>query len=84
MSAILAAQPFLSGLSPKQQAMARELAARKFAPMDHTQLVATEAVIDRVKDASQALLARYGKVLELRNTPRAKADDRLNRLRSSI
>jgi hypothetical protein len=81
VSAILAAQPFLSGLSAKQHAVARELAARKFAPVDHAQLVATEAVIDRVKAASQVLLARYGKVLELRNTPKAKADDGLARLR---
>ena len=75
--AILAAQPFLSGLSAKQQATARDLAARKFAPIDHAQLVATEAVISRVKDESQVLLGRYGKVLELRNTPNAKADDGL-------
>jgi hypothetical protein len=45
------------------------------APVDHVQLVATEAVIDRVKSASQVLLGRYAKVLDLRNTPKAKADD---------
>jgi hypothetical protein len=46
----------------------RDLAARKFASLDHAQLVATEAVIDRVKDASHVLIGRYGKVLELWNT----------------
>lgn len=80
VAAILAAQPFLSGLSAKQHATARELAARKFAPVDHAQFVATEAVINRVKDASQVLVGRYGKVLELRNTPKAKADAGLAKL----
>lgn len=81
VAAIFAAQPFLSGLSAKQHANARELAARKFAPVHHGQLAATEAVIDRVKAGSQSLLDRYSKVLALRNTPKAKADDGLEKLR---
>lgn len=61
VSAFLAAQPFLSDLSAKQQATARDLAARKFAPVDHAHFVATENVTDRLKGASQVLLGRYGK-----------------------
>jgi hypothetical protein len=83
VAAILAAQPFLSGLSAKQAANARELAARKFAPVHYDQLVATEKVIDRVKAASQSFLGRFGKVLELRNSPKAKADAGLAKLRQS-
>lgn len=83
VAAILAAQPFLSGLSPRQAESARELAARKFAPVHYDQLVATEKVIDRVKAASQSFLGRYGKVLDLRNTPRAKADAGLAKLRQT-
>jgi ribosomal protein L14E/L6E/L27E len=80
-SAILAAPPFLSGLSAKQSANAREAAARKFAPAHYDQLVATEKVIDRVKAASQSFVRRYRKALALRNTPKAKADDRLAKLK---
>lgn len=84
VAAVLAAQPFLSGLSAKQGANARELAACKFAPVHHGQLAATEAVIDRVKAGSQSLLDRYSKVLALRNTPKAKADDGLEKLRRAF
>jgi hypothetical protein len=83
VAAILAAPPFLSGLTARQQASMRELAAQEFTPVDHAQLAATEAAIERVQRASGAFLARYAKVLELRNTPKAKADDGLARLRQA-
>lgn len=37
-----------------------------------------------MKAASQSFVGHYGKVLELRNTPRAKADDGLATLRAAI
>jgi hypothetical protein len=83
VAAILAAPPFLSGLSARQGANAREAAARRLAPIPYGQLVATEKVIDRVRAASQSFVGRYGKALALRNTPKAKADAGLAKLRQA-
>lgn len=67
VSAVLAGQGFLSGLTEERHKTVRDMAAQKFAPTDHAQLMATEAVIEKVMTAGQHLVGRYAKALERRN-----------------
>jgi hypothetical protein len=79
-SALLHAQPFLSGLDVKSHATLRAQAAAKFAPIDSAQHAATSAAIDRVMNAGSSLFGRYTKVLKLKSSPQAVAAEKMKAL----
>lgn len=65
VAAALAAPPYLSGLTAEHLAVARELAARRFAPTEHAQSLAVATAIERVKTAAGTFVGRYAKVVDL-------------------
>jgi hypothetical protein len=80
VTALLHAQPFLSGLDAKAHATMRQQAAAKFAPSDSAQYEATVAAVDRVMQAGSSLSARYSKVMRLKDSPQAKAAEQMKKL----
>lgn len=80
VAAILHAPPYLSGLTDEMVEIVRASAAAKFAPLDSAQLAATERAIQQVMSAGNALTGRYVRVLDLRNSPTARAAGSLRAL----
>lgn len=80
VAALLAAPSFLSGLDDKELGLVRTRAAAKFAPVDASQLTATREVLDKVHAAGSRLIARYGKVVDLRDSPAVRAAQSVRKL----
>jgi hypothetical protein len=79
-AAVIHAQPFLSGFTPKQVEMLRECAAVQWAPQEFSQSVATAKLIDQVYAAGSALLGRVAKVTQLRETKEAIINKKIKAL----
>ncbi|MDP2374270.1 hypothetical protein [Reyranella sp.] len=80
VAAVLAAPSFLSGLAPASQAMVRDLAARRWAPVDHAQAQAVAKAIERVTTASKVIVGRYSRVLKLADGPGGRATRAIGKL----
>lgn len=80
VAAVLAAPPFLSGLSPETLVMVRDLAARRWAPVDYAQGKAVAKAIERVMTASTTIVGRYARVLKLADGPSGKASQAIGKL----
>lgn len=80
VSAVLTAQAFLSGLSEDDHAALRKSAEEAFAPQDWRQLLAVQAVSERVLKARGHLTRKCDDILRLRDTPSARAATKLKNL----
>lgn len=75
VSAVINAPPFLSGLQPEEVAQLRIAAAQKFAPLETAQRQAVATVAERVRNAAQAMSAKFGEVQRRRKSPEALAQE---------
>jgi hypothetical protein len=80
LAALLAGPAYLSGMSKEQADLARALAEEAFAPQESAQLRAARVVLDRVRDAGSALVAYYGEVVALRDSPASRARRAIDKL----
>lgn len=80
VAAVIAAPPFLSGLAPASHAMVRDLAARRWAPVDHAQAQAVARAIEHVTTASKVIVGRYSRVLKLADGPSGRASPAIGKL----
>lgn len=80
LASLLAGPAYLSGMSREQADLARTLAEEVFAPVEGAQLRAARVVLDRVREAGSALVAYYGEVTALRDTPASRARRAIDKL----
>lgn len=69
VAALLSAPPYLSGMTPEVAASLRSRAADRWAPVESAQARALERAVDRVIDASRALVERYAAVVRRAERP---------------
>jgi len=81
VSAVVNAQPFLSGMKPEEHGSARLLAAQTFAAEAVAQRQAVGKLRDAVDLAGAEVLKRFAAVQRGKDTPRAKANRELAKLK---
>jgi len=80
VAAVLAAPPYLSGLTPKQHSELRGLAERKFAPTETAQRDAADAIIAHVMKVASVFVGRLGEALKVADTPAGRATAKIGEL----
>jgi hypothetical protein len=80
VSAILAAQPYLSGLSTEDHGAVHNHAAAAFAAQEWEQLQAVEKLAQRVADASGQLMQKFAQIKRLGDTASGRANAKLKSL----
>jgi len=80
VAALLSAPAYLSGLSKEQADLTRKMAEETFAQVESAQLHAAEKVLERVREAGGQLMAFYGEITTLKNTPAARARAAMDKL----
>ncbi|QGY00186.1 hypothetical protein EI983_18720 [Roseovarius faecimaris] len=81
VAAVLDGQPFLSGLKHEEWNNARILATQAFAPQSVKEREAVTKLLQSVDLAGQEVIARYTKVRSGADTPRARANRELAKLK---
>ncbi len=84
VSAVVNAQPFLSGMKPDQHGEARLLAAETFAADAVAQRQAVAKLIEAVDLAGSEVMKRFVKIQSGKDTPRAKANRELAKLKKGV
>lgn len=80
LASILGAPAYLSGMSPEEMDTVRKMAEDKFAPLESEQLRAAEKVLDRVRSGAQQMIAMYGDIRKLQESPGSKAATAMQKL----
>jgi hypothetical protein len=80
--AVINAQPFLSGISDADRQVLKGLAYEKFAPIPFTQMLATQAIKEKLTATRASFEREYLKSLPVRSAKQDAADAALAKLRA--